>query len=764
MRKILKNILRLIPGQAPGIKFHRYASTAIPILHSFSPRFALSTIFSARLTGILFILILWSGGIAAQKNSDCLACHGDKSLTTEKKGKTISLFIDQNKFSRSAHQSLECITCHEGFNANAVPHAEHITPVRCQQCHEGNGYEKSVHQAMVAKGMNAPSCITCHGKHDVLPGSDLQSPVARQRIPDLCGRCHREVKVRFEASDHGKALAAKMKGAPVCSDCHGEHGVYQISDKNSKVNRRRQDQMCLSCHVNNPDVRARVGSSASFIESYEQSVHGKAMAAGNVAAPTCSDCHGGHDMLKGSNEASHVNKRNIESTCGRCHTSITKEFHESIHGKAVARGIMDAPTCTNCHGEHQILAHTDPSSPIAAVNISAQVCSPCHSSMRLSQRYGFDVNRYATYSDSYHGLAVKAGNAEVANCASCHGVHTIKPSSDSTSTIAPKNLATTCGKCHPGANENFTKGSVHVTAVTAEQKDNPLLYWISSIYIMIIVSTIGAMGLHNLVDFYRKGKDNLLIRRGVKLQDHHHSHALYVRMTLGERLQHSSLLISFITLVLTGFALKYPDAWWVQPVRKFVPFAFDIRGIAHRIAAVVMVLTSVCHLYYIFFVPRGRQLIRDMLPRLQDVKDLMTTMKYNMGLSPVKPKFGRFGYVEKSEYWALVWGTIVMAITGTILWFDNYFLGILTKLWWDVARTIHYYEAWLATLAIIVWHFYFVIFNPNVYPMNLAWLKGTLTEEEMYHEHPLELEQLQREEQLQVISEEKESDNEVTKK
>jgi cytochrome b subunit of formate dehydrogenase len=120
-------------------------------------------------------------------------------------------------------------------------------------------------------------------------------------------------------------------------------------------------------------------------------------------------------------------------------------------------------------------------------------------------------------------------------------------------------------------------------------------------------------------------------------------------------------------------------------------------------------------------------------------------MKYNLGLSAEKPLLGRFSYVEKAEYWALIWGTMVMTVTGIILWFDNTFLGLLSKLGWDIARTVHYYEAWLATLSIFVWHFYFVIFNPDTYPLNLAFWKGTLTEEEMHEEHPLELEQLKRE-------------------
>jgi cytochrome b subunit of formate dehydrogenase len=158
-----------------------------------------------------------------------------------------------------------------------------------------------------------------------------------------------------------------------------------------------------------------------------------------------------------------------------------------------------------------------------------------------------------------------------------------------------------------------------------------------------------------------------------------------------------------------------------------------------------MVGAALYHVFYIFFVPRGKQLVRDLVPKVQDVKDAIAVLRYNLGISKAKPLFGRFSYIEKSEYWALVWGTVVMAATGIVLWFDNMFLGLSSKLFLDVATTVHYYEAWLATLAIIVWHIYFVIFNPDVYPMNLAWLKGTITEEEMEEEHPLELDKIKQE-------------------
>jgi cytochrome b subunit of formate dehydrogenase len=443
-------------------------------------------------------------------------------------------------------------------------------------------------------------------------------------------------------------------------------------------------------------------------------------------------------MAKAVASGSHVNKAHIPETCAQCHGDIEEVYAESVHGVALQAGIEDAPACTDCHGEHNILGHLDPESPVAAKNVSSLVCSPCHSSVKLSEKYGIASDRFSTYSDSYHGLAVSAESVEAANCASCHGAHNIRNSSDSASTIHKSNLAETCGKCHPGANERFSIGSVHIDVASTEE---PILYWVATAYIILIMVTIGGMVGHNILDFVRKSKRKLMVRRGLIVEERL-AHRLYVRMTLNERLQHGALLISFMLLVITGFALRFPDAWWVAPIREISPFMFDLRGIVHRIAAVVMVGVSLFHIYYVIAVPRGRKLIIDLLPRFSDLTDAIGVFKYNTGISHSKPKFGRFSYIEKSEYWALVWGTIVMGVTGVIMWFDNTFMGLLTKLGWDIARTIHYYEAWLATLAIIVWHFYFIMFNPDIYPINLAFWKGTLTEEEMAEEHPLELEKI----------------------
>ena len=685
------------------------------------------------------VLLGWTSDARARGPDECLACHSERSLATERGGKAVSLFVDQGQLAGSPHAKLDCIACHKGFRADALPHAARIKPVNCLSCHDGDKFE---HYAESVHAKPGVTCADCHGGHAVRRVTDKDPATRHELSAQVCSKCHAEVSKHYSASDHGKALAAGVKGAPNCIDCHGEHAVASPTDSAAKTSRLHTAAMCLKCHVDNADVRARVGPSAGFIASFEQSVHGQALHAGNAAAATCTDCHGSHDMMKGSNPASRVAKGRIAATCAQCHAEVAKQYQASVHGKAVAKGIAASATCTDCHGEHGILSPRDPTSPVASTNVSAQVCSPCHASVAMTRKYGLRGDRFQSFTDSYHGLATRAGSVQVANCASCHGVHDIKPSSDPTSRIAPANLATTCGSCHPGAGENFTKGAVHVIA-TAGNDD--VISVVATVYLVLIIVIIGGMLGHNLLDFVRKSRRKLMQRRG-DLPVHEVGHRLYLRMARNERWQHGTMVISFIVLVLTGFALRFPEAWWVAPIRQLSPRLFDLRGIVHRIAGVVLVAVSLYHIYYTLAVPRGRQLIRDLLPARKDLFDAIGVLRYNLGWSSVKPALGRFSYIEKSEYWALVWGTILMACTGVILWFDNTFLNLLTKLGWDIARTVHYYEAWLATLAILVWHFYFVIFNPDTYPINLAFWTGTLTEEEMQEEHPLELEEIKRRE------------------
>ena len=674
---------------------------------------------------------------------DCMACHSDATL---KSGKGRSLFVRQDRFARSVHGAagLSCVDCHARFDPEALPHRRKMASVDCAGCHADIGAKHAFHPELAdaEKGGPAPAvdCQSCHGGHEVVAVSSAAFKLRADPAAG-CASCHDDVVKEFRASAHGLAKARSVRGAPDCLTCHRQT-IVEARGVTVAERKIAQEKMCISCHLKNPAIRVMMPS-AGFIESFETSVHGKALARGNEKAPTCIDCHGSHRMSKPLAPGSTVGKAEIPGLCAKCHATEATQYAASVHGAALARGMRDAPVCTDCHGEHDILGPRDPKSLVAAANVSARVCTPCHGSLKLNEKYALPVDRSQTFADSFHGMASRGGVKEVANCASCHGAHDILPSSDPRSRLAKANLASTCGVkgCHPKANAKFALGRVHVTMT--RDKD-PLLFVIATIYLIVIIGTIGGMMAHNALDFVRKLVHKVQVRTGLVIEEPAGT-ASYLRMTVLERLQHAGVALPFILLVVTGFMVHYPDAGWVQLIRRIYSRAFDLRSVLHRAAGVVMTLTSLLHVAYVIFTARGRQLVRDLWLRPSDLKEAWSAVRYNLGLSREKPRFGRFTYAEKTEYWALVWGTIVMTVTGTVMWFDNTFIGLLTKLGYDVSRTVHFYEAWLATLAIGVWHLYFVIFNPDEYPMNIAWLTGTLSEREMAEEHPRELERLKKE-------------------
>jgi len=208
-----------------------------------------------------------------------------------------------------------------------------------------------------------------------------------------------------------------------------------------------------------------------------------------------------------------------------------------------------------------------------------------------------------------------------------------------------------------------------------------------------------------------------------------------VRMNRHQRAQHIVMLVSFFVLALSGFALIWPESW--------LGHAFvneSIRRWVHRVAAVAMMLLGTWHLGYMVATPEGRKGLRDFFPRFRDIGDVFRTFRFYLGLSSKKPEFGRFGYAEKLEYWAGMWGTIVMAVTGLVIWFAVTVTTWIPRWWVDVATVIHLFEAILATMSILVWHLYHVIFDPDVYPMNWAWYDGEVSEELYREEHSLDTE------------------------
>ena len=517
---------------------------------------------------------------------------------------------------------------------------------------------------------------------------------ANQAPAAECTSCHDQGQ-KLEKSAH--------KGLP-CDTCHDSHEKYPHPANIPKP-------QCIACHQDQAG-------------DYANGVHGQARKNGNEGAPDCALCHGSaHELLPPKSQAFRMA---VPDTCGMCHSEVVEQYRASVHGQALAAGITQAPLCTDCHGEHKIIKHTSEASPVNAAHIR-ETCGSCHGDVRLTRKFGLPADRLVSFDSSYHGLAAKAGSQTVANCASCHGVHNILPSSDPKSTINAKNLPKTCGQCHPGAGTRFAISQVHV----AEGQTEPaMLRWVREFYLLLIPVTIGLMLLHQGGDWIRKLIRLRFQRQAVRRQPElpagrgapEAAHG-ELRMLPFERVQHAVLALSFLTLVWTGFALKYPDSWWARPL-LVLEGAHSVRSIVHRIAAVVFMAISVTHLVALLVNRKLRQHWKEMLPNRRDPREALSNFAYNLGLGAAPPGRSAHSYVEKAEYWAVVWGAVVMASTGLLLWANNLAMRFLPKSWLDVATSVHFYEALLATLAIVVWHFYSIIFDPDVYPLNTAFLTG----------------------------------------
>ncbi|HET6936235.1 MAG TPA: cytochrome b/b6 domain-containing protein [Candidatus Angelobacter sp.] len=509
--------------------------------------------------------------------------------------------------------------------------------------------------------------------------------VANAPNNDACTSCH---------SDVADKVKGKVHGAVACQTCHVKHEDYPHPDNVAKP-------ACSTCH-------------STMAKDYANSAHAQAVKKGNGAAPECSTCHGKAHEMESAKTAQF--RGAVPELCGACHSDVLADYQESVHGVAMKNGVQQAPVCTDCHGEHSILPPENAASTVHPTHVR-DTCAGCHNSVQLSRRFGIPSDRIVSFDASYHGLASKSGGQTVANCASCHGVHNIRASSDPKSTINPSNLAKTCGHCHEGAGKRFALGPVH-----SGNTEHAAVRWIRWIYLAIIPLTIGFMFLHNFGDWLHKLRRLRFSRTRLEPPPVVPENAP-LRTFPFERIQHATLAISFIVLAWTGFALKYPDQWWARPTLLWEN-SHSARGLVHRGASVVFMAAALAHILSLLFNKRLRDHWRELFPKAADLRELARNFAYNLGLLRSQPERSSHSYVEKMEYWALVWGSVVMIVTGVLLWGNTLIMRWLPKLVLDIATSIHFYEAVLATLAIVVWHFYFVIFDPDVYPMDSAWLTG----------------------------------------
>ena len=341
--------------------------------------------------------------------------------------------------------------------------AEDEPNAECYQCHEDETlkddggrslyvnkgtFEKSIH------GRSGLSCVSCH--LDLEKVKDFPHPARLAKVD--CGACHADAQKQFQESLHAVAKQDPQVKEVNCQSCHGEHDILEKSDVNSRTNPLNVAQTCGNCHF----TKVKGEKNQAFVKRYLESVHAMAVTrAGLANSATCQNCHGAHEVRAILDPKSRVSRRQVPYTCGGCHSGMLRDYLEGVHGQSFKLGITDVPVCTDCHGEHSILSPRDKRSAVYATRV-AMTCTKCHDNEQLIEKYKLPQGRLRTFRGTFHGLASAYGESKVASCASCHGFHNIRPSRDPQSPIYPANMPQTCGKCHGGASTGLAAVRIHV--------------------------------------------------------------------------------------------------------------------------------------------------------------------------------------------------------------------------------------------------------------------------------------------------------------
>ncbi|MGD0902531.1 MAG: cytochrome c3 family protein [Terracidiphilus sp.] len=333
----------------------------------------MKTVFSIALTMAAFGLLSFSASRAAVAQTDCLACHADPSLQ-DASGRSVG--VDAPKFHSSIHGSLQCSDCHTAIKD--YPHPDKITPVQCDTCHadEAAGLVGSVHASRAEH-----PCTSCHGDaHSIFPKSDPKSAVYPLNIPRTCGACHGNASMAerhglnnvyplYLDSIHGFALSKEgLLVAANCQSCHGSHHILSHKDPQSPTYKANVPKTCGNCH-------------AGITAEYMGGVHGKALLAGKLDAPVCSDCHTAHAIEQPTATAFRIQSTPV---CGNCHKDKFSTYRDTFHSQLSSLGgYVETALCWDCHKAHEILPESDPRSSINKANLVA-TCGRCHTSANRS--------------------------------------------------------------------------------------------------------------------------------------------------------------------------------------------------------------------------------------------------------------------------------------------------------------------------------------------------------------------------------------------
>ncbi|MCC6680312.1 MAG: hypothetical protein IT445_05355 [Phycisphaeraceae bacterium] len=641
--------------------------------------------------------------------------------------------------SQAQLENQRCFNCHSQSHIAQLPPDQRHTmvapsvnaskePVRPQLLVTPEHLAGSMHENV--------ACISCHPAAAELPHvSPLPAPTC-----DTAG-CHNAEAVAFRRGVHAEALAKQDPQAPTCVTCHGGHDIKSRTQRDSSVYPLNVVKLCADCHAQHKDPTGNGHDGRNYMQSYLESVHGKAVVEGGlVVAATCADCHGSHEVLPAANPDSPINREHVADTCGRCHMGVNETFAKSIHGQLATQGNPEAPVCTDCHTAHSISQAGTPDFMRDILN----ECGTCHNK---PNRNG--TLPYETYRRSYHGQVTALGSGRAAGCADCHGAHDILPQDDPASRINDDNRVRTCAACHPKANANFARFQPH--ADFYDGKNYPLLHGVWLYFIIIMSGTFGFFGIHSLLWFVRSS----IHRRRHGKPNHHGSARSVRRFNTVDRINHAFVIITFFGLTLTGMPLLLSDQPWAKTMITMFGGVHG-AGLLHRIFAVMLIGNFLVHGYEVLCRAREhgvRSLIfgpNTMIPRWKDVTDCLGMFRWFFGAKR-KPRFDHFTYWEKFDYWAEIFGTFVIGGTGLMLWFPVLFSKFMPGWMFNVATIVHGYEALLAVGFIFTIHFFNAHLRWEKFPVDDVMFTGSLPESEFIEEREVEYEHLKQTGELEKL-------------
>jgi len=554
--------------------------------------------------------------------------------------------------------------------------------------------------------------------------------------PDVtCQECHTNVTAAHEDAD-----LEPLSDADSCGECHGS------TLRSTKRSVHGGEAGCNDCHGAPHDIHevadfASAVSSvnqiqncgachdepAELIDGYLTSEHGKALLlSGLVNAPSCSDCHGSHRIVEADKSKAATSHENSPELCGSCHLLLLNEWQDnSAHGLAWQAG-EEGPVCVDCHASHAI---GDPTT-YEARHESAANCGGCH------EEY------LATFRESFHGQALHLGLSGGATCADCHSPHKNLAADNPASSVHPDNVVETCGNCHEDATPGFATFDTHSDPTNPD--DNYYVYIIWVFMTSLLIGVFAFFGIHDLLWLQRSF---IGVMRGEFDDERRGASGKYIRRFRRKNMRmHILIITTFMLLALTGLPLKFNAAPWAQTLVDILG-GIDSTRFIHRVAAVLTfgyLIMHVLDVLYRSFIKKERGMFwgpNSMMPQPKDVSDFFGNIKYFLYMGE-RPQGDRWTYFEKFDYLAVFWGVGMIGVSGLFLWLPSFFTSFLPGWSLNVAHVIHSDEALLATGFIFIFHFFHTHLRPESFPMDLVIFTRKMSLERFMSERPLEYQRM----------------------